>query len=208
MMDGSANTKELLLTSARDEFLKNGYEKASLRTICKNAGLTTGALYFFFKNKEYLFDSLVKNVSVNFKNIINTYAKIEKEEYQKSLSIGQPYSISSDVEHEKEFMKYIYANKTAFILLAFRAQGSSYENYYHEITNLIEGKFYDFLNLYQDRSHSHITRFTIHCLVSWRIRSYLDILNSELTIEEALAQTEVVANFAVGGWNRIIETLT
>lgn len=41
-------TRERLLESASREFLSNGYQKASLRTICRNAGVTTGALYFFF----------------------------------------------------------------------------------------------------------------------------------------------------------------
>ncbi|MBQ2464886.1 MAG: TetR/AcrR family transcriptional regulator, partial [Treponema sp.] len=58
--DGS--TKEKLLEAAKNEFMQNGFLKASLRTICKNAGVTTGALYFFFHDKEDLFDSIVKPV--------------------------------------------------------------------------------------------------------------------------------------------------
>ena len=53
-------TKEKLLESAKKEFLEKGYMKASLRTICKNAGVTTGALYFFFQGKE---DHRVKPVN-------------------------------------------------------------------------------------------------------------------------------------------------
>lgn len=62
-------TREKLLISAQNEFLKYGYEKASLRTICKNVGLTTGALYFFFNNKEDLFKSLVKKIANSFKKL-------------------------------------------------------------------------------------------------------------------------------------------
>jgi len=52
-------TKSKLLASAKAEFLEKGYMNASLRSICKNAGVTTGALYFFFRDKEDLFESLV-----------------------------------------------------------------------------------------------------------------------------------------------------
>ena len=45
-------TEAKLLASAKSEFLEKGYAKASLRKICANAGMTTGALYFFFKDKE------------------------------------------------------------------------------------------------------------------------------------------------------------
>ncbi len=53
-------TREKLLDSAKQEFLEKGYMKASLRTICRNAGVTTGALYFFFEDKEDLLKQLVE----------------------------------------------------------------------------------------------------------------------------------------------------
>lgn len=53
-------TREKLLESAKREFMEKGYMKASLRTICKNAGVTTGALYFFFQGKEDLLKELVE----------------------------------------------------------------------------------------------------------------------------------------------------
>ena len=47
--------RRLLIEAAKKEFLEKGYNKASLRTICNKAGMTTGALYFFFDNKEDLY---------------------------------------------------------------------------------------------------------------------------------------------------------
>ena len=41
-----------ILKSAKEEFLSHGYEKASLKTICANAKVTTGALYKRYKSKE------------------------------------------------------------------------------------------------------------------------------------------------------------
>lgn len=38
-----------ILASAKKEFLAYGYEKASLRQICKQANVTTGALYKRYK---------------------------------------------------------------------------------------------------------------------------------------------------------------
>ena len=55
-MEKDKATKERLLESARREFLEKGYMKASLRTICKNAGVTTGVLYFFFQDKADLYE--------------------------------------------------------------------------------------------------------------------------------------------------------
>lgn len=50
-----------LMECARKEFLEKGFEKASLRNICRTAEVTTGALYKRFKGKEELFSSIVED---------------------------------------------------------------------------------------------------------------------------------------------------
>ena len=47
-MVNEKETKRKLQECAMKEFLEKGYMKASLRNICREAGVTTGALYFFF----------------------------------------------------------------------------------------------------------------------------------------------------------------
>ena len=47
-------SKERILQAAEEEFLKKGFQKASLRNIAKIAGVTTGSLYWHFKNIEEL----------------------------------------------------------------------------------------------------------------------------------------------------------
>ena len=59
MSDASAETKKKILDSAMAEFLEKGFMNASLRTIASNAGLTTGAMYRHFKDKDALFCALV-----------------------------------------------------------------------------------------------------------------------------------------------------
>lgn len=59
MKKEETGVKELLLKSGKEEFLVKGFEKASLRKICEKAGVTTGAVYFFFENKEDLFHQIV-----------------------------------------------------------------------------------------------------------------------------------------------------
>ncbi|WP_312355617.1 TetR/AcrR family transcriptional regulator, partial [Aminipila sp.] len=48
-----------ILESAKKEFLERGYETASLKTICENAEITTGALYKRYRGKEDLFCAVV-----------------------------------------------------------------------------------------------------------------------------------------------------
>ncbi len=45
-------TQNAILESAKSNFLACGYERANLRKICKDAGITTGALYRHFPDKK------------------------------------------------------------------------------------------------------------------------------------------------------------
>ena len=64
-----------MLICARAEFLEKGYQKASLRSICKKAGVTTGALYFFFQDKEDLFAAIVQPTIERVREIATQHVK-------------------------------------------------------------------------------------------------------------------------------------
>ena len=52
-------TRTRILQAAQAEFLEKGFRAASLRSIVKAAGVTTGAFYGYFESKAQLFDALV-----------------------------------------------------------------------------------------------------------------------------------------------------
>jgi AcrR family transcriptional regulator len=51
--------RQRVLDAAADEFVERGYTGASLQAIAKRAGLTRGAIYWNFKNKQELFLTLL-----------------------------------------------------------------------------------------------------------------------------------------------------
>ena len=53
------DTKEYIIDEAYKLFLNHSYEAASISTISKAIGLTKGALYHHFKNKEELFKAVI-----------------------------------------------------------------------------------------------------------------------------------------------------
>lgn len=52
--------RKRLINAALEEFGENVYEKASTNAIVKKAGISKGLLYHYFKNKEELYNYLVK----------------------------------------------------------------------------------------------------------------------------------------------------
>lgn len=57
----SAQTREALLNAALTVFYERGVSQASLQEIASQAGMTRGALYWHFRNKEDLFDALFQH---------------------------------------------------------------------------------------------------------------------------------------------------
>ena len=100
-MKDERETKEKLLQSARAEFLAKGYQGASLRSICKASGVTTGALYFFFKDKDDLFTSLVAPQ-------LNTLKAMLTEHMRQELLVLD----SGEHAAENDFRDDAYASRT------------------------------------------------------------------------------------------------
>lgn len=61
-------TREYLMLAALDTFYRRGVGRASLNEIAQTAGVTRGALYWHFKNKEDLFDALFQYIFNDFSN--------------------------------------------------------------------------------------------------------------------------------------------
>ena len=65
MAKRTAGVTEKLMECAKEEFLLNGYENTSLRTIAEKAGSSKGAIYIRYPDKESLY-SRRQMVFVNY----------------------------------------------------------------------------------------------------------------------------------------------
>ena len=132
-------TKQKILDCAKEEFLDKGYSNASLRLICKKAGVTTGALYFFYKNKEDLFRAIVDDT-------LNEFITILQEFLSKSFTIeAQLETLCDDLKDMqiiKNIVHYLYQNYDVFQILLKRSQGSIYENITEQFVDIFE-KYYE-----------------------------------------------------------------
>ena len=110
-MQDEKQTRQKLIDSAKKEFLEKGYTKASLRSICADAGVTTGALYFFFENKEDLFAAIVDPPLKGLKGILFQHFKDDLEEMSRIESLD-----GIDMDHSEisdRIVGYIYDNYEA-----------------------------------------------------------------------------------------------
>ena len=66
------STLERIHNAAKAEFMEKGYRSASLRSIVKAAGVTTGAFYGYYASKQELFAALVDG---EYEYILSEYKK-------------------------------------------------------------------------------------------------------------------------------------
>ncbi|MFD4605103.1 TetR family transcriptional regulator [Streptomyces sp. NPDC058464] len=64
----SADTRDRILVTAREEFSEHGYEKTSVRAIAKAAGVDSALIHHYFGTKEQIFEAAI---SVAFAPALN-----------------------------------------------------------------------------------------------------------------------------------------
>ena len=99
--------KELILSTSLTEFMDKNFATASINQISKKAGLSAGALYYYFEDKEDLFNSTIEYASQGLIfNIEDITSLIEK--------LGYWESISQMIKNRLEYA-LIYPEKMNFI---------------------------------------------------------------------------------------------
>ena len=192
-------TRQHLLDCAKKEFLEKGYMKASLRNICKEAGVTTGALYFFFKDKEALFGALVEEP------LKKLYAAME-EHYATEMRNGEQVALLAleddrDLETSRQIIRQMYANRDAFLLLLTKSQGSRFENCLDEVVDISEQQYRRLCDTVtcatkKPRIDDYMTHWMAHIMVDTFVHLFLH----ETEESVALKHVDALTMYLVRGW--------
>ena len=117
------STKDKIISAAIDLFAELPYEKVSIAQICKNAGVSNGIIYTYFKNKielfQYLLEEVIRRIESYFENIegngikerLESYININLELTKKEFKIIRIYRAGQYkfIKYEKK-IKIIYIN--------------------------------------------------------------------------------------------------
>ena len=108
-------TKTHLLQCAKKEFMEKGFVGASLRGICQKAGVTTGALYFFFQDKDDLFCEVVGNFMDRLNEILREHFSFEVREMESGKA--KEHDDSSDFEAVAQVVHELYTYRDEVLLV-------------------------------------------------------------------------------------------
>ena len=204
-MKQETQTKELLLKEAKLEFMEKGYAAASLRNICKKANVTTGALYFFFKDKEDLFTSLVdRPLHMLFEMIDHYYNKgLVSEEVMREALNGD---YEEDIIISRAVIGFLYQYYDEFMLLIQKSQGSKYENWMDEFIVLAERHFRMLADEFSKaKGLNRIDDHIIHWISHMQIESVVHTLVHNKSEAEAVENFETVTRYLIAGWMSLFE---
>lgn len=206
-MKSDKETKEKLLESAKSEFLEKGYMKASLRKICADAGVTTGALYFFFEGKEDLFAAIVEPP-------LNSLTDVLSQHFTDDISIisaprfVEQYSFAGDQDHEifgVSLVHHIYQNYNAFMLLLTKAQGSRFENCVDSLVELIEKSYREMANgIVAQNPGSKVNEYMNHWFTHMSVDAFIHLLTHEPDEQKAVGHMKLIMAYLVHGWMNMI----
>ena len=167
---------------------------ASLRTIAANAGLTTGAMYRHFKDKDALFCALVDEaIDVTTKAVMMADA-LHHVDLDDAVSIEH---FEQEKKSTNELLDYIFNNLDIFTLLLTKAGGSTHEHFQEEICELYTKNCEQTFNFMYEKNLStkKIDKMTVHFIASTIINAFVEIITHKMTKETAVQYIDNIEEF-------------
>ncbi len=161
-----------LLKSAKKHFRKYGFLGAQLSQICKDAGVTTGAVYKRYKGKEELYEAVVKDTVESMNSILGDARSVDPV----TLTDQQLISTWRNTEENtKVWYTRLLEMKDGLEILLKCSDGTKYSHFHDEWLERMSDVDYAYLKALQDRglADPSVTRLELHVMVSamWQLYS-------------------------------------
>ena len=196
-MNDNLENRQKLIECAKKEFSEKGFSKASLRKISADAGLTTGAIYFFFKDKDGLFGAIVDEPLNKLMQIVMEHYNSEQEE---DFSVYEQADGDHD-EFAEQLIAAMYENRDALLLLLEKSAGSRYEGTVDRIIDLTD-KTYSKLarNYAASCPGKKVDEYMQHWFSHIQINAFVHLITHEPDEKKALKHIKPIINYMVKEW--------
>ena len=191
-----------LLASAEAEFQKQGFLKAELKTICENAGISTGAVYKRYKGKEDLFCTVVEEIAEQLDAFIKERSDIDFF----SLSDAEIYqSWQMTYDAMLPLFSLLYEHRQTFALLIDKSAGTRYESFNHDFVTEMSYAYEQFYAEAKKRglAQAEVTREEFHVLLSSFWTCICEPFVHEMTWKQIEEHCRIVCRFF--NWSDVIK---
>ena len=201
-------THKKILDCGKKIFKDKGFEKSNLRAICKAAGVTTGAFYGHFEDKEALFSELVEPIVSQIQRSYTMYEDRSFDVYKKEKHIKKEtiYKIlESKAQGAIEMVLYFFEHKDVFELLVFGSYGTKFNNFLDEIIEREDKNHFEILSMIYGEDHVNdvITNRGIHLINHAYFYALSEVAVHSKSIEEVKLNATLISEFFNEGWKKI-----
>lgn len=201
-------THAKILDCGKIIFKEQGFEKANLRAICKAAGVTTGAFYGHFEDKEALFDELVGPLISQIKEYYTIYENESFDVYKKEDPIEKETIhkiLESKAQGTIEMILYFFENKDVFELLVFGSYGTKYNSFLDGLIEIEDKNHFKILSMIYGENHVNdvITNRGIHLLNHAYFYALSEVAVHSENREEVKLNATLISKFFNEGWGKI-----
>lgn len=200
-IEKSEECKKSILESACKEFLLQGYHKASMRTLAKNAGVTTGAVYRYFPNKDALFLAVTKSAVEDFYGMYDrVYNKTVEDAFQ-----GVSYTDHSDQQGSQSNLitmyDLIYEQFDKFYLLVNYSHETSMGSFLHKLVERETDTWVEYIQILKDKYHSDymINKNALHIICEVYITAIFEPIFHKMDKATAIKDAGFFRQFFVDG---------
>lgn len=185
-------TRKKLVSSATKEFARRDYDHASLRLICGTAGVTTGAMYFFFENKEELFRTVLEPLFTAVLEEMDSHGATTPEERLANPDMGA----ETDEERARRILKVYLSHKSQTQILLKNFDHPVVSEFLDSITATVAKNILKYIGASED--DERMVSFA-NWLADVRIQSIRGILEKGLPADQAENQICDVTKLVRGG---------
>lgn len=203
MSNEESTTLKNILSAGKAEFLEKDFNSASLRNIVKTAGVTTGAFYGYFSGKEALFAALVEEHAKAIMNIFMSaqedFEELPEKEKINHMGVESRTSLN-------EIIDYIYEHFDEFKLIICKSEGTSYENFIHNMVEIEVEETYQFIDALrsQGKDVPNIEKAVCHMIVSGMFSGIFELIEHDMKKENAKKYVIEFQDFYIAGWSKIL----
>ncbi|MCR5278564.1 MAG: TetR/AcrR family transcriptional regulator [Lachnospiraceae bacterium] len=191
-------THDRILKSAKDHFTEKGFSGASIRQICKDAGVTNGAFYAHFDSKEDLFSKLVEPVLSEMQNLYND----ESQSYMEIHSANDIKNIMrQSFASNRLFIHYVYENADIFKLLIKSGSGTEFEDFVGKFAKEEAVNTEKFLEKCSQfiGNRSKLSKGLAKRISALIVSALFDGLLEDKTEAEAIREADLASEFCLAG---------
>lgn len=169
--------RQRIVEAAMNEFLTNGYEATSMRTIAGKANVTAGNVYAYFRSKEDLLDAILMPVLASLHEMI---AMMSKGEQIDTISFDDLATQITDL--------YL-PSKRQFLILMTTSHGTKYATAKQDIIQEIGDRLMlDLMPLMPVHAQDEILALTIASALVEGLLTIFNYTSDEARVRELVLQ--------------------